>query len=147
MDNKQEKGGNSFSNKIKEGVSVEEIESFTRKYLVEVFLVGAIVIATFFSNIFWSYWFSIGFAGFATIVSLVMNEKILRFEKYVFQFLKKEERSMQITVGVVRLIIAFFLPFVIFGEIGLLAGCAYHYFYKSKSPAENPAHGAEEHHE
>ena len=152
MDKKFEKKEHSFAHKIKEGVSVEEIESFTRKHMIEVFLVAAIVVATFFSNIFWSNWLSIGLAGFAAIIGILLPEKITQLEKQLFGLLNKEEKTTQIIIGVVRLLIAFFLPFIIFTEIGLLAGCGFHFFFKkvikeeSHSEPKSPSEGSDEEH-
>ena len=147
MENKQDKGEHSFAGKIKEGVSVEEIESFARKHMVEIFLVAAIIIATFFSNIFWSNWLSIGFAGFGAVVSLLIPEKISQLEKQLFHIFRKDEKTTQVIIGVVRILLAFFLPFVIFAEIGLLAGCGYHFFHNDKTISEKITIPPEEHHE
>jgi CBS domain containing-hemolysin-like protein len=116
--------------KLKDGVSVKELENFARRYMTEGFLILAIIIATlssifdFFTGAGWS----VFFAGLGIIVSVAFPEHILKMIKPLNQFIKKQEKTVQIIVGIVRLIFAIFIPFIIFAEAGLLAGLAYHKF-------------------
>ena len=118
--------------KIKEGVSVKELESFARKYLTEVFLIVAILIATlssvfdFFTGPRWS----LIFAGIGCIISIAFPTQILKFEKPLFRFLKRQDNTTQIIAGVVRIIFSIFIPFIIFLEMGILAGLAFHFIPK-----------------
>lgn len=117
-----------MSDMLKDGVSVQEIETFARKYTTEVFLVLAILIASisaifdFFSGPGWS----IVFAGICSILSILFPNQIEKGMKKLFSFGNKNEKSMQIIIGVVRIVIAIFIPFILFGFLGLLAGTSFH---------------------
>jgi hypothetical protein len=117
-------------------------------------LILAIIVASI-SNMFHffmgSSW-SIGFAALAVIVSIGFPEKMSVFQKPIFSFLYKQEKTMLIIIGIVRLIVALFLPIVIFSEIGLLAGMAFHHLQKcyakgncSHFSCEEPSSDEKEH--
>ena len=116
--------------KIKEGVSVQELESLARKYTTEVFLILAIFVASISSifNFFTGAGWSIAFAGLGAIISLSIPGSIMNFQKKLLKFFFKQEKAVQITIGVVRIVVGLFIPFIIFAELGLLAGCAFHFF-------------------
>jgi hypothetical protein len=118
--------------KIKEGVSVQELESLARKYTTEVFLILSIFVASISSifNFFTAAGWSIAFAGLGAIVSLAIPEAIMNFHKKLLKFFFKQEKVIQITIGVVRIVVGLFVPFIIFAEMGLLAGSAFHFFSK-----------------
>ena len=127
MDDKK-KG--SISEKLKEGVSVHEIETFARKYTIEAFLILALIIATISSifDFFTGPGWSLVFGGLGAIASIAFPEQVIKIEKKLFKIVTRKEKSAQIAVGIVRIVIALFLPFIIFAEIGLLAGSAFHHF-------------------
>jgi len=114
--------------KFKEGVSVKELENFARRYMTEGFLILSIVIATLSSvfDFFTGPGWSVFFAGIGIIVSTAFPAQIHKLIKPLSQFLKKQEKTVQIIVGIVRLIFAIFIPFLLFAEAGLLAGLVYH---------------------
>lgn len=136
-----------MSEKIKEGVSVQEIENFARKHLTEVLLILAIIIATISSmfNFFTSASWSILFAGIGAIISIALPEKIEAFQRAIFKFAFKQEKTTQIIIGSVRIILAIFLPLVLFAELGLLAGTAFHYLIKTSPEAHKGEEKAPEH--
>ena len=121
-----------LTSKIKEGVSVEELETFARKYTTEVFLILAIIIASISSifNFFTGPGWSLSFAGIGAILSIAFPETVVKFQKKIFDLISKQEKAIQITVGVVRLVLALFLPFILFAEIGFLAGLGFHRYSK-----------------
>ena len=131
-----------LKDKIKEGVSVREIESFAKKHTNEVFLILAIIIATFSSmlDFFTGPVWTIGFCGLGAIISIAFSEKIEGIEKVIFKFLTKQDKPIQFIIGIVQIILAVFVPFVIFAQIGLLAGIAFHNFpihvLEEKKPQE-----------
>lgn len=117
-----------IGDKLKEGVSVEEIEHFARKYTAEVFLALAVVIASISStfDFFTGPGWSLLLGGLGAVVSIIFPEQIARMFDKFYSFTNKQEKSTQIIIGVVRLIVAIFVPFIIFAEIGCLAGISYH---------------------
>lgn len=122
-----------FSDKLKEGVSVREIEDFARKYTTEVFCILAIIIATISSC--WDFFlngpkFALFFAAVGAILSILFPMPIEHAIKRMMHFTFKQEKSTQIILGVVELVIALFVPFLIFAFVGLLAGTAYQYFVR-----------------
>lgn len=116
-----------MTEKSKSGVSVEEIEGFTRKYIVEVFSIITIILATISSA--WDFFtgpkLSLFFAGGAAILAVIFPKQIDNVLGKYFSFVRKQERMSQIIIGIVQIIIAIFIPFIIFAKIGFLAGCSY----------------------
>lgn len=121
-----------FTSKVKDGVSVEELETFARKYTTEVFLILAIIIAAISSifNFFTEPGWSLSFTGIGAILSIAFPEPVVKIQKKIFALISKQEKAIQITIGVIRLIIALFIPFILFAEIGFLAGLGFHYYTK-----------------
>lgn len=110
-------------NKPKEGVSVKEIEEFAKKHRFEVFLCLMFLFACIFSLIGyfrggWSIFFAMG-GGILGVIFPIKTESML---KMVFQFIFKQDTILQLVLGVVGLILAIFIPFVIFLLTGLVGG-------------------------
>lgn len=125
-------GKNKFSEKLKEGVSVKEIEEFARHHTIEVFSVLAIIIATITSC--WDYFtgpkLSIFFLALGTVVTILFPVPIERMLKQLYGFALKQEKSTQLMLGAVKIVVALFVPFILFGVVGLLAGSSYHYYIR-----------------
>ena len=107
----------------KKGVSVKEIEEFTKKHRYEVFFCALFVLTCIFS-IFghfgagWSIFFGMGGA----VVGIIFPNKVEALLKTAFKFIFKQDKTIQIVLGAVALILAIFLPFIIFGVLGLIGG-------------------------
>ncbi len=127
-----------FSDKIKEGVSVQEIEDFAKKYTNEMFLVLAFVIACISSifDFFTGPTFSIVCATIGAIVALLMPERIREIAEKISGFIHKKDKTTQIVVGIVRIVIAIFLPFILFAGIGLQCGIGFHTIESSSTSSE-----------
>lgn len=150
MDDKTKKP---FGEKFKEGVSVQEIENFARKYTVEAFIILAIIIASissafgFFTGGSWS----LILGGLGAIISITLPTPIHKFEKAYFSFTSRQEKAAQIAIGVVQIVIAIFIPFVIFAQIGMLSGLSFHHFsiqpknVEEKQARSSKAESEEEH--
>ena len=126
--------------KNEEGVSMQKIESFARKYLVETFVILAIIIAVISSA---GAWFTTGnlslfFAGIGAIAAIAFPEKIMKVEEKYFAFVDKQEKTGQIAIGIVRVVAALFVPFIVFGQLGLLTGIAFHHFSHNRVTKEKP---------
>ena len=105
-------------NKLKEGVSVKEIENFTKKHRFEVFFCLAFVLACFFSFVFFSSW-TVIIATLGAILGVVAPAKLDMMLKTAFAFVFKQEQVVQLVLGVVGLILSIFLPPVIFFVVGV----------------------------
>lgn len=138
MDQKDQK--QKITDKLKEGVSVKEIEDFAKKYTSEVFSALAIFIATvsslfdFFTGAGWS----VLFAGLGAITGLIFpNQVDAALEKF-YSMVKRQEKPTQFIIGTVKLVIAIFIPFVLFCLLGLIGGTSKHiHSFKDEKP---PSH-------
>jgi hypothetical protein len=109
-------------NKLKEGMSVREIESFAKKHRLEVFFCLAFILACFFSFVMFGPGWAIIAATIGTIIGVLLAGKVANMSKSIFHFVLKQEQTTQIVLGVVCLIIAIFLPPLIFLMLGLHGG-------------------------
>ena len=120
-----------FTSKLKEGVSVQEVEDFARKYTWEVLTV-LVIVAALLSGVF--NWFLGGpswviiFTAAGAILGTLAPVPVEHIFKRCSHFIKKQERLTQIILGVVQIVVAIFVPCIVFGVIGLLAGTAHDYF-------------------
>lgn len=129
--------------KIKEGVSVQEVEDFARKYTTEVFTVLAIIIGAFSSmyDFFAGPRLTIAFLAIGVILGIFFPAPVEKGLKQFYSFSYKQEKMTQIILGVVQIIISIFIPFILFGGLGLLAGTSYHYYTRhAQIMGENRPH-------
>jgi hypothetical protein len=121
---------NKFTEKLKEGVSVQEIENFTRKHLTEVFAVAALVIGAVSSS--WDFFtgpkLTIMFFTLGAVLGIFFPIPVEKSLNRMYGFSHKQETTTQIVLGAVKIVVAIFIPFVLFGIFGLLAGTSYHYY-------------------
>lgn len=110
------------SKKSKEGVSVKEIEAFTKKHRLEVFFCLLFVLACFFSFIIFGAGWSIILATVGAIIGALAPVKIQNFSKGIYKFVFKQEKTTQMVLGIVALIIAIFVSPLVFLLMGLHAG-------------------------
>ena len=66
-----------------------------------------------------------------------------KFLKKLIKWQAKAEKTTIIIIGIVRIIFGIFIPFIIFAELGLLAGYAFH----TTTKEFNPPHEEKEHQE
>lgn len=129
--------------KIKEGVSVQEVEDFARKYTTEVFSALAIVIAGISSmyDFFSGPKLTILFTVVGLIVGVFFPAPVERGLKQFYSFSYKQEKMTQIVLGCVKIVAGLFIPFILFGAVGLLAGTSYHYYTRhAQVISENKPH-------
>ncbi|MDP1608270.1 MAG: hypothetical protein Q8L98_03020 [Chlamydiales bacterium] len=145
---------NKFSEKLKEGISVQELEDFARKYSSEVFSVIALVIAAISSifDFFTGPGWAILFMTIGAVLGIFFPTPVDKGLKQLYEFVFKQEKSTQLILGGVKIVIAIFIPFVLFAITGLLAGTSYHYYTRRGQTAmhtkpHEPFHdkGGEEH--
>ncbi|MCB1107131.1 MAG: hypothetical protein KDK76_03445 [Chlamydiia bacterium] len=108
--------------KIKEGVSVQEIENFGKKYRFEIFFVLYFLIATLLTFIFFSAAWSVFLAGVGGILGVWLPNKIEKAARAAFRFVFKQEKATKLVLAIVGVIIAFFLPPLVFFFLGLMGG-------------------------
>ena len=134
-----------FTEKLKEGLSVHELESFARKHTTEVFSVLAIVIAAISSafDFFTGPGMTIIFAALGTIVAIFFPAPIEKGLKQLYSFTYKQDKTTEIILGAVKIVVAIFIPFLYFGLLGLLAGTSYHYYIRH---AQIMGGGSSQHH-
>jgi hypothetical protein len=119
-----------FMDKIKSGVSVQEVEDFARKYTIEVFSVLAIVIGAISSmfDYFTGPKFSILFVAIGVFLGVFFPAPVEKGLKQFYSFTYKQEKMTQLIIGCVKIVVGLFIPFILFGAIGLLAGTSYHFY-------------------
>lgn len=108
--------------KMKEGMSIREIESFAKNHRFEVFFCIAFILACFFSFVMFGTGWAIIAAAIGAIIGVLMPLKILSFGKTVCHFFFKQEKTTQMVLAIVCLILAIFLPFLFFLLLGLHGG-------------------------
>lgn len=106
----------------KEGVSVKEIEEFTKKYRLEVFFCILFILSCIFSDMFLSLFWSIIGVTLGAVLGVLLSYKIDLFSKSIFNFVFRQDKTTQIVLGVVSLIIAIFLPCLVFFLLGIHGG-------------------------
>lgn len=112
--------------KLKDGVSIQELENFGRKYRFEIFFVLYFLIATLLTFIFFGAAWSIFLAGVGGILGIWLPKKIERAAKAAFGFAFKQEKATKLILGIVGLVVAFFLPPLVFFFLGLVGGTGMH---------------------
>jgi hypothetical protein len=111
----------------KKGVSVKEIEEFTKKHRYEVFFCILFLLACIFGIVgyFRAAW-NIFFVMAGGILGVIFPTKVSSFLEMIFRFVFKQDKTLQIVLGAVALIIAIFLSFLIFLVVGLIGGRMMH---------------------
>lgn len=108
-------------NKLKEGVSVKEIESFAKKHRFEVFFCLSFVLACFFTFVFFPAW-SLVFLSLGAIAGVTMSVTIDKLLKSIMRFVMKQEKTTLLVLAVVSLVLSVFLPPLTFLLVGLSGG-------------------------
>lgn len=112
--------------KIKEGVSVQELENFGKKYRFEIFFVLYFLLATLLTFIFFGAAWSIFLAGAGGILGIWLPNKVEKAAKAAFGFVFKQEKATKLVLAVVGIIVSFFLPPLVFFFLGLVGGTGMH---------------------
>jgi hypothetical protein len=115
-------GNKSREPKLKDGVSVKEIEGFAKKHRFEVFFCLMFVLSCFFSFVFFGPGWSVVFGVLGGLVGVIIPARVDRFAEWMFDFVAKQEKVTQMVIGGAMLVISIFLPFVTFFLMGLHGG-------------------------
>jgi hypothetical protein len=96
-------------------------------FAVLAIIVGAISSAfDFFTGPGWT----IVFTGLGTIAAIFFPAPIEKGLKQIYSFTSKQEKTTEMILGGVMLVVAIFVPFIFFAFLGLLAGTSYHYYIR-----------------
>lgn len=110
--------------KRNEGLTVKEISELGNKYRVEVFLCLLLVLTCIFNSIFIGGYISILSATVGGIIGVLMHAKVEPLLRSMVRFPLQQQAATQIVIASAVLVIAIFLPFLIFLLLGLFAGQA-----------------------
>ena len=123
---------NKIVDKLKEGVSIDELEGFARKHTTEVFSTLALIIAAITSSFdfFTGPKMAIFFLALGALLAIFFPAPVEKGLKQLYTFTFKQEKMTEIILGCVKLVVAIFIPFLYFGLLGLLAGTSYHYYIR-----------------
>ncbi|MDN3508533.1 MAG: hypothetical protein P0S93_00630 [Candidatus Neptunochlamydia sp.] len=112
--------------KLKEGVSVQELENLGKKYHFEIFFVLYFLLATLLTFIFFGAAWSIFLAGIGGILGIWLPNKVEKAAKGAFHFVCKQEKATKLVLAIVGVVVSFFLPPLVFFFLGLLGGTGMH---------------------
>jgi len=107
--------------KIKEGISVKEIEGFAKKYRFELFFCLSLILSWVFSFVFFDGW-SLLCATIGGLLGMIFSQKVDQLFKKMVVFVRKQEDLTQLILGGAGLILSIFLPFIIYFILGSAAG-------------------------
>ena len=146
---------NKFVEKLKDGVSVQELEGFASRHTTEVFSILALIIGAISSSFdfFTGPKLTIFFLTIGALVAIFFPAPVEKGLKQLYSFTFKQEKMTEIIFGAVKIVIAIFIPFLYFGLIGLLAGASYHYYVRhaqiitENRPREQHRRGSGEEHD
>ncbi len=109
-----------------EGMTVQEIENFGKKFGFEITFLVFFILASFFTFVFFGPKWSIYLAGLGGIIGVFLPLKIEKCMQNAFRCIFKQEKLTQIILVVVGVIISLCLPALIFFILGLAGGSGFH---------------------
>ena len=116
-----------MNNKLKDGVSVAELEAFAKRHGCELFFTLYIVLATLLTFFFFGAAWSVIFGGIGGILGLIFPCRVALSMKASCRFLSKQESVTKIVLAVVGAVISFFLSPLLFFYLGLMGGASIHH--------------------
>ena len=118
----------------KEGFSVKEIEQFAKRHRFEVFFCLVFLLTCIFGimGTFRSGW-SIFLGMVGAVLGTLLSAKTGPLMEKAIHFIFRQDKTIQIVFAVVALILAVFLPFIIFLIIGIMGGLAIHKMISNSS--------------
>ena len=107
--------------KLKEGVSVKEIEGFAKKHRFALFFCLALLLSCLFNFVFFVGW-SMVFGAAGGILGALFPQKIQKIFQGASCFFRKQEDLTQLVLTIVCLVLAIFLPILTFLTLGAAGG-------------------------
>jgi succinate dehydrogenase hydrophobic anchor subunit len=111
-----------MNSKNDNGISVKEIEEYAKKNKFPVALALAILLACLFSVFLSMTKFCIILLTLAALTGIFIPGKVAYIAKKLYSFIGKQDKTIQVVIGSVFLVIAIFFPPAIFLLLGLHAG-------------------------
>jgi hypothetical protein len=111
-----------MSSKNDDGISVKEIEEYAKKNKFPVALALGVFLACLFSIFLDMTKMSIIVLSAAALIAIFIPGKIAYLAKKMYNFIGKQEKTTQLVIGVVYLVLSIFFPPAIFAVLGLHAG-------------------------
>lgn len=126
-----------LSTKLKEGISPQQIEDFTKKHTPQVFFGLAVFLAAMSSllGIFTGSGLSAFFAALGAILAISAPQATQKKLKPFYTFILNQDKTTEMVLGGAQVLLALFLPFIYFGFLGLLSGISYHHLIKNNPVA------------
>jgi hypothetical protein len=121
--------------KPKSGVTVKEIESFTKKHRFEVFLSVSLVFSCFFSFVFFDGWIPV-LGAVGGILGAVFPQKAAVLMERFSRFFQKQEELTQWILIIAGIVLAVFIPILTFFILGAAGGKYLEQLRDSISPKE-----------
>lgn len=111
-----------MAGKNDDGISIKEIEEYAKKNKFPVSLALGILLACLFSIFLSMTKLSIIVLAIGALTGVFLPAKIAFAAKKFYSFIGKQEKTTQLVVGCVFLVMAIFFPPAIFAIMGLHAG-------------------------
>lgn len=108
--------------KKKEGVSVKEIENFTKKHRFEVIFCIAFIFACIFSFTLFGPGWSVVLGAIGGVVGLLLASRADEMANKAMAFFVKQENTTQLVLGGVIVILSIFLAPLIYFILGVHGG-------------------------
>ncbi len=111
----------------KEGLTIREIEEFTKRHRFEVFFCLYFIFACFFSFVFFGPAWAVVFAAIGGIVGVIFHTRVDLIATKILHYVFKQEEMTQMVLGIVGIIVSIFLPPFIFCILALHGGKDLHH--------------------
>jgi len=108
--------------KLKQGLSVQELENLGKKYRFEIFFVLYFIVAAIFAGMIFGLSWSIFLGALGGVLGVFMPRKAEAIIKKLFGFVFKQEKVTRLIFACVGLVVAFLLPPLIFFILGFVGG-------------------------
>lgn len=110
------------SDEKKDGVSIQQIENFGKRYRIEIFFSILLIVASCFSAPFYGMGWSVYAAGLGGAVAVWIPKQIGRMTLAIAHFCLKQQRVTRIVIACIAFVFAIFIPPLVFLFLGLVGG-------------------------
>jgi len=110
----------------KKGLSIKELEGFAKKHHFEVFFCLFFFLAGVFGLLLWSPAWSVILGTIGAIVGTLFPAKMHQMSHSLMGFVFRQDRNTQLILAAIALVLAVFIPPLVFLLIGLHAGKSMH---------------------